>query len=454
MLLMACCISAFITPLLSTMMNLSLVGIGEDFSVGSHDLAYVNTAFLLSSVVFMVPFARYGDTHGKRRTSILGISVILVACILASVAPSFWFLVACRAVMGAGAAAITCSSMSMIVDVFPIGSRGSAIGAQTTCVYSGLAIGPAVGGFLNDLFGWHSLFLLIVPLAVASIALFWRFPFEIAPDRGGGVDVPASALYGSAILLTMVGVMNMPSPYAFAVLPVGLVLIVLFAVSQSRSTAPILNVRLFRNRVFSASCLAAFLSYAASYSVSFFMPLYLQHMGQLSSTEAGIMMLVQPAMQVLLTPVAGRMSDRIRDKRLLPTLGMVLVGIGVSMIATYGTEPSLALVASTLVVIGVGHSLFSAPNTSVIMSSVDGSHTGDASAMAGVMRQTGMMVSMGVSMLLISVVMGSADNIVPETYGSFMDVMTGTALLCLAMCAVGAVASAMRGGPGASEGKG
>ncbi|MBQ8373438.1 MAG: MFS transporter, partial [Candidatus Methanomethylophilaceae archaeon] len=94
--LIACSISAFITPLLSTMMNLSLVSIGEKFAVGSHDLAYVNTAFLLSSVIFMVPLAKVGDIYGKRRTYIAGLLVILVACILAILSPNFWFLIMCR----------------------------------------------------------------------------------------------------------------------------------------------------------------------------------------------------------------------------------------------------------------------------------------------------------------------------------------------------------------------
>ena len=99
--LIACCVSGLITPLLSTMMNLSLVSIGDNFGVGSHMLAYVNTAFLLSSVVFMVPLARLGDMIGKKRMYLIGLATIGVACLLASVSPSFWWLVGCRAIPGA-----------------------------------------------------------------------------------------------------------------------------------------------------------------------------------------------------------------------------------------------------------------------------------------------------------------------------------------------------------------
>ena len=132
--LLACCLAGFITPLLSTMMNLSLVNIGEEFGAGSHMLAYVNTAFLLSSVVFMVPMAKFGDIHGKKRTFILGVAIIAVACLMAPFSPSFWFLIGCRVIMGLGSACIVTTSISMITDVYPHEHRGGAIGLQTMCV--------------------------------------------------------------------------------------------------------------------------------------------------------------------------------------------------------------------------------------------------------------------------------------------------------------------------------
>ena len=154
--LLACCFAGFIAPLLSTMMNLSLVNIGAEFGAGSHSLAYVNTSFLLSSVIFMVPMAKVGDIYGKKKMFLLGVALIAVASLLAAFSPSFWFLIGCRVVMGAGSAAIVTTSVSMITDVFPITHRGGAIGLQTMCTYIGLAAGPPLGVTLNDVFGWHT----------------------------------------------------------------------------------------------------------------------------------------------------------------------------------------------------------------------------------------------------------------------------------------------------------
>ena len=286
MVLLACCFAGFITPLLSTMMNLSLVNIGQEFGAGSHQLAYVNTAFLLSSVVFMVPMAKVGDIVGKKRIFMTGVAVIAVTCLVAPFSPDFWFLIACRAVMGLGSACIVTTSVSMITDVFPHENRGGAIGLQTMCVYIGLAAGPVVGGLLNDAFGWHSLFYIIVPIAVVAVVCMMAFRSEIRPDEGGRFDSKGSVLYGIAIVLSMGGMINLPETWAYAMLVVGVLFLAVFVWSQLRTPHHLLNVRLFKGRVFSGSCLATFMNYASSYSISYFLALYLQSIGNLTATEA------------------------------------------------------------------------------------------------------------------------------------------------------------------------
>ncbi|MBR3410325.1 MAG: MFS transporter [Candidatus Methanomethylophilaceae archaeon] len=203
--MIACCAAAFITPLLSTMMNLSLDALGKEFSVGSHSLGYVNTAFLLSSVVFMVPLSRMADISGKRRMFLGGVLTIAVSCILAPFSTEFWMIILFRGTIGMGAAAVVTTSVSMITDVFDRNRRGWAIGINTTCVYVGLALGPFIGGVLNDLLGWRSLFFVIIPFAVVAIAMMLSFKHEIAPFAGKTLSVKSSILYGLAILLSMEG---------------------------------------------------------------------------------------------------------------------------------------------------------------------------------------------------------------------------------------------------------
>ncbi len=445
---LACYISGFIAPLLSTMMNLSLINIGAEFGAGSHDLAYVNSAFLLASVIFMVPFSKLGDIIGKKRMFVISLAIIVTGCVIACLAPIFWVVIIGRGIIGIGAAGLATISISMITDVVPKERRGSAIGFQTTFVYMGLAMGPAIGGALNDLIGWRLLFLLIVPLAVASIIIITTgFKGDIVHDQDGRLSIRDSVLYGSAIMFSMAGVMNLPATWAIVSVVIGLVLLVLFVKSQIGNPDCLLDMSLFKNWTFSGSCIATFMSYGASYSISFFLALYLQSIGQMSATEAGLLMITMPVLEVIFTPICGKLTDRIHNKTILPTSGMAITAVGVLSYAMYGLDTPLEVIIGSMVLVGFGFSLFSAPNTTLIMSSVPREHTGEASSMVGVMRQTGMMVSMGIGMLFISVTMGSTDNLGPDTYELFLQAMSGTMWVCFVLCVIGTFTSAVRGNP-------
>ena len=444
----ACYISGFIAPLLSTMMNLSLVNIGEEFGTGSHDLAYVNSAFLLTSVIFMVPLAKLQDIIGKKKLFVIGLLIICMGCIIGSLAPSFWFVVIARSIIGIGASALAVVSVAILTDVIPLNKRGATMGLQIMFIYIGLALGPALGGTLNDLIGWRLLFLIVIPMAIISIIIMLRgFKGEIANDKGGIFDFKGSVVYGMAILLSMAGVMNMPQTWAFASLVAGLLFLVLFIWMQLHNEHCLLEIRLFRIKVFSGSCIATFMSYAASYSMSFFMALYLQSIGGLTATEAGLFMIIQPVIQCICSPFWGRMTDKIQNKTILPTVGMAITGVGVLSVAFYDIDTPFYFIVMTMVCVGAGFAMFSAPNTFLIMSSVPKEYTGEASGVMAVMRQTGMMVSMGIAMLYISLIMGSTDNLSEDTYDLFTEVLWYSFITCFIMCVIGALTSAFRGAP-------
>ncbi len=445
---LACYISGFIAPLLSTMMNLSLVNIGEEFDVGSHSLAYVNSAFLLASVIFMVPFAKLADIVGKKRMFVIGLLIIVAGCFIACLAPSFAVVVIGRAIIGIGAASLATLSISMLTDVTPKERRGTVMGYNTMFIYMGLSLGPVIGGTLNDLIGWRLLFLLTVPLAIISITLIMTgFRREIRPDPDGVFDLKDSILYGIAILLSMAGVMNLPEIWAVACLVVGLILFILFVRTQIGNPHCIQNMDLFKNWTFSGSCIAAFMSYAASYSISFFLALYLQSIGGLTATEAGLVMVTQPVVQCLCSPIFGKLTDKMHNKIILPTLGMVITSISIATYVFYDLDTPVMMVLLSMAIGGLGFAMFSAPNTTLIMASAPKEHSSEASAILANMRQIGMMVSMGIAMFFITTIMGSTDNLRPETYGLFLQAMTTTLSVCLAMCIIGTITSALRGKP-------
>ena len=380
-LLVACCIGALMMPLMSTMMNLALVDIGEWFGVGSKDLAVVNTIFLLGSVAAMVPLARISDIAGRKKIFIVGLVITIISAVVAAFSPHFYVLLAMRFMMGAGSAAVSVTSVVMLTEVFPLERRGWAIGVQTACIYVGSAIGPTFGGIICDLLGWKDIFFLIIPFALVSLVFILRFKREfITCEDGACMDYKGAALFTAAVLVTICGLMGLPGLWRGPVgiqdaLPLlliiaGVIITYYFMRSIKKAESPVLDTSVFKYKVFSRACLAAYLNYASSFAVSFFLALYLQRIGALSPMQAGMVIMIQPAIQVVLTAKFGSQSDKIRDKRILPTVGMAITAVGVAMIIFLGTEVDLWYVGLLLAVLGVGYGIFAAPNTSAVMSSV------------------------------------------------------------------------------------
>lgn len=185
------------------------------------------------------------------------------------------------------------------------------------------------------------------------------------------------------------------------------------------------------------------MNYSACYSISFFMALYLQSIGAMSATEAGMLMLIQPVVQIIAANLSGRAYDMISDKRVLAAIGAVVTAVGVAMFLFLGLESSKAFVVLILIVCGIGAGMFSTPNTTLMISLVDKKDRGDASSSVAVMRQTGMMMSMGIAMACISLIIGSTDNIKPENYGLFLDTIHLALGICLATCLIGIACTLM-----------
>ncbi|AGI47649.1 Arabinose efflux permease [Thermoplasmatales archaeon BRNA1] len=434
MLLAATTIATFVTPLMSTMLNLSLLDIGEEFDVGSHDLGYVNTMFILGSVIGMVPAAKIASIYGMRKVFLSGILGSMASALIIMSSPNFPFLIVLRLLTGIFASQILVTSVAMIGLSFPVENRGWAIGVNTTGVYIGLSLGPTIGGLLSDTFGWRSLFVLIVALFMVAFAVCTRYKGEMKPQEGRMMDWKGAVMWGISIFVLMYGVVNMSEGWALVMIAVGGVLTAATIWYLLRAESPVLNVKLFRDPTFAKAALASFMNYGACYSIAFFLALYLQSIGKMTATEAGIFMLLQPLIQVLLTAKAGAVSDRMRDKRVVPVFASATTAVGIAMFIMLGTDTSMFYVAVMMVILGVGLGCFGAPVNTILLNEAPVQFRGDASGVVALVRQTGMMVSMGFGMACISFIMGSTDNLGPDTYDLFIDVIRLAFSICLVMC--------------------
>lgn len=443
--LLVATLASFLTPFMGSSINIALPSIGAHFHMDAVLLSWAATAYLLAAAIFLVPFGRLADIYGRKTVFTLGMVIYTFASLLLAFSPTAIFLVAFRAVQGLGSAMIFGTGVAMLVSVYPPAQRGRALGINVAAVYLGLSLGPFLGGLLTGYFGWQSVFLLNVPLGLIVIAVTrWKLKSEWAEARGEKFDLAGSLIYGAGLVALMYGFSLLPGSRGFWLIGAGIVGILAFVAWEMRTASPVLDINLFRrNTVFALSNLAALINYSATFAVTFLLSLYLQYPKGLTPQAAGLILLTQPAVQALLSPVAGRLSDRIAP-RTIASLGMAVTTAGLIVLAFIDQNSATSFIVASLIVLGVGFGLFSSPNTNAIMNSVDRRTYGVASGIVGTMRLTGQMFSMGIAMLLIAIFVGRVE-IAPERYPALMRSLQVAFTVFAALCFAGIFASLARG---------
>ena len=437
--------ASFLTPFMVSSVNIALPSIGRDLSMGAVEMSWVTTAYLLCSTIFLIPFGKIADAYGRKRIFFIGILVITLSSLLSAIADNGVLLIATRILHGVGAAMVFGTGMAMLTSVFPPEKRGRVLGINVSFTYLGLTLGPVIGGFLTHHLGWRSLFLVNIPVGVAVLAIVGsRIRQEWAEKESGAFDLWGALLYGASIALVIIGFSRLTHVYGILLLATGLAAGAMFIRLETRASRPILPIVLFRsNRVFAWSNIAAFINYSSTFAVGFLMSLYLQYIKGFGPDKAGIIMIAQPVVMVLVSPLAGRLSDRI-EPRIPASTGMGCIFFGLFLCIWLDAATSIAFLLLIMVLLGCGFALFSSPNTSAIMGSVDRKDYGIASATAGTMRLSGQVLSMGFTLLLISTMIGQGP-IVPGRYPQFLKMMHTVSVLFAAMSIIGVAVSLVRG---------
>jgi len=337
------------------------------------------------------------------------------------------------------------TSAAILTSIYPTNERGKVLGVNVAAVYLGMSIGPFLGGIMVEAWGWRSVFWANVPLGVVTVGLTaTRMRGEWVGSPDDSFDEIGSVIYGLTVVALMLGFSQLPALRGVWLILSGVAAGVAFLVREGRAPHPVLDVRLLRgNRVFALSSLAALANYAATASVTFLLSLYLQYIKALSPREAGVVLIAQPFMQAVFSPLAGHLSDRM-EARVVASTGMAFTAAGLVMLTFLGDGTSLPYVVACLLVLGFGFGLFSSPNTSAIMGAVERRHYGVASALVGTMRVFGQMLSMGTAMILFALYIGQ-EQITPEYYGGFIASARMAFAISAALCAMGILASLSRG---------
>ncbi len=402
-------ITSFMGTFLISSVNIALPAIEKSFAMNAITLSWVVTAFLLSTAMFLLPFGRWGDLTGIRRLFKTGVILFTISSMICGLAVSESWLILFRFIQGIGAAMSSTTGPAILVSAFPPQQRGRVLGFSVSAVYLGLAFGPFAGGLITQYLGWRSIFHIASGLGLITAAMAFRYlgTDDIARNRSLKIDLKGTLFYMAGLVALVYGSSQIPEVQGWILMLGGLLSLILFWFLETKSPSPVLDTRLFtKNRLFAYSNLAALINYSATFAIVFLLSLYLQKIKGLTPRDAGMILVAQPAIMALFSPVAGRLSDKF-EPRYLTTLGMALCTSGLAAFSFLNEGTPIWMIVLLLIWVGFGFALFSSPNMNTIMSTVERSQYGLASGTAATMRVVGQIVSMTIATVFFALFMGN-----------------------------------------------
>ncbi|BBO90673.1 MFS transporter [Desulfosarcina ovata subsp. ovata] len=438
-------LTSFMGPFMISSVNVALPAIQQDMAMNAVQLSWVATSYLLAMAVGLVPAGKIADIYGRKKIFSTGLLIYTAGSTAAAFAGTTAGFIFLRVVQGLGAGMFVTTGMAILTSIFPPQKRGRAIGLYVSAVYVGLSVGPFLGGFLTQQLGWRSIFAVMLPLGLGSITMTRAFlKGEWADARDQRLDIIGCLIYAAAILALVYGASLLPSATGSGLAFAGLLGLMLFFLQQKRATDPVFEVSLFlNNRTFTFSSLAALLNYAATFALTFMMSLYLQYIKGMPPQTAGTVLMAQPVIMAIFSPIAGRLSDRIQP-RLLATWGMVVTVAGMLVFTQLHTRSAIGGIIGNLVLLGFGFGLFSSPNMSAIMGAVEKKDYGIASGTVATMRLMGQMTSMAIATVVLTLLVGHR-TIEPQNYDRFLACVRTVFTISAGLCTIGIFFSMFRG---------
>ena len=395
------CLGIFLGTLDTSIINIALPVLAEEFDVARDEVLWVSLIFILVSTGLGLIMGRLGDLYGRKRLYVVGFACFTAATGLSAIAGSLPELLGGRTVQAIAASMVIANGAAIVTDSFPAAQRGQALGIMIGTVGVGVSIGPVLGGVLIEILDWRAIFWTRIPLGVIGSLLVIAFLRDTPADqRPSGLDLPGSFalffLISTAVLAVNRGeAWGWGSPVIVGLCVATVVLVYLFIRIERRSRSPVVDLDLFRHVPFSGGILSAVLQFFGLTGAITLVPFYLVDARGFSTLDAGLIMVGFPLAMMVVSPLAGHLADGVGPRR-VAIAGLIVVAGGLLSLSTLGPTTSVAGIVLRMAVTGTGTAIFLAPNTMVIMASVGPERAGTASAAQTTARTMGNAIGIAV----------------------------------------------------------
>ncbi len=390
--LISVAMGTFLSTIDGSIVNVALPTLEKELHTTFATVQWVVVAYLLVLTSMMLGVARLGDMIGKKRIYLSGMVVFTAASLLCGMAPSIGALIGFRLIQGAGAVMIQALGMGLVTEAFPRSERGRALGMIGTVVSVGISLGPTVGGVLIGTVGWRSIFLVNLPVGITGFLLVRRFVPDWRPPGGQRFDAWGAVILLVTLVMLALGLTFGPDTgwgsFSILALLVGAVVgFIIFLIVEARIDQPMVDLRLFRDSLFSVSLLTGFMVFVVIAGM-FILPFYLERVKGFDTRQTGLLLTVFPAALGLLAPVAGALSDRY-GSRGISLIGLVIFGGACLSMASLKEDTSTLGYIIHLLPVGLGAGIFQSPNNSAIMGSAPREQLGVVSGLLSLSRTFG-----------------------------------------------------------------
>ncbi len=413
--LLVLCLSLLVVVIDNTILNTALPTLARVLPAGTSSLQWIADAYTLCFAALLIPAGALGDRYGRRLSLVGGLAVFALGSVAAAFASGTGMLIAARVVMGLGAAFVMPATLSILNSVFPPRERPQAIAAWSAVAGVGIVIGPTLGGLLLSHFWWGSVFLVNVPLVAVALAGVLLIVPETAQPGRHRLDFAGTLMIAGALFLLVDAIIEAPArgwagPVTLAEGAAGLAGLGLFTWWELHIPNPLIDLRVFAVRAFSAAAGSVTVIFFALFGSLFVLTQYLQLVHGYSPLSAGVRALPFAIAMAAVSPVSTILAGRLGSRVIIPA-GIALMGAGLLDLSTAGVHTSYPPLAVAVAIMGAGMGLVMAPASTTIMTTVPAHQAGAGSAINDTIREVG-------GALGIAIVGSLAENVYRSKLGS------------------------------------